>query len=214
MTLKEIEEQHFEQYKEAVKLMIRDNNRRLIEEDILPLFQEPPLDSMDVIKQKFLSVAKEENLILDLGTYSTLIEQFRTSMKENITSLFSFREKQLIAVIDAQEDLSKTTILKINQQDYKKVDKKLRNDFLKQLISTIECTLITHFSSLVADVSKLESLALFLKGRYVETVLTLLDSKLALKNNLLRNNLKEQSHRYLFMKKNSHLFDEPTNHSV
>ncbi len=214
MTLKEIEEQHFEQYKEAVKIMIRDNNRGLMEEDLLPLFKEPPLDSMDVIKQKFLSVAKEENLVLNFEDYSVLIERFRISMRDSIRSLFSFREKQLIAIIDAQEDLSKTTILKLNQQDYQKVDKKLRNDFAKQLYSTIEHSLIANFSSLVDDISQLESLSLFLKGRYQEAVLASLDSKLALRNNLLRNNLKEQSHRYLFMKKNSHLFDEPSNPRV
>lgn len=213
MTLKEIEEQHFAQYKEAVKLMIRDNNRRLIEEDILPFFEEPPLDSMDMMKQKFLSVAKEENLILNWEIYSSLVCQFRVAMKEIVPTIFSFREQQLIAMIEVQEDLSKTTVLKISQQDYKKVDKKLRNDFSKQLLFNINRYLITHLTSLVDDVSRLESLSLYLKGRYIETILTLLDSKLALKNNLLRNNLKEQSHRYLFTKKNSHLFDETTSHA-
>ena len=58
-TLIKIKQQHIDNYKKAVIENIKNNTNVLIDEDILSLFRRPPLDSMDSIKMKLLTLAKK-----------------------------------------------------------------------------------------------------------------------------------------------------------
>ena len=64
-TLKKFKEQHLENYKSAILEIITNNTNVLVDEDIMSLVKKPPLDSMDVIKSKFLDVAKKNKVVLD-----------------------------------------------------------------------------------------------------------------------------------------------------
>ena len=59
------EQAHKENYLQAVKELIENNTTALIQDDIMPLFNKPPLDSMDLIRSKFLSLAKEQKIVID-----------------------------------------------------------------------------------------------------------------------------------------------------
>ena len=63
--IEEFKNKHLESYKKAVQEIVKNNTKSLIEEDIFSLIKKPPLDSMDVIKVKLLSLAKSKHLILE-----------------------------------------------------------------------------------------------------------------------------------------------------
>ena len=60
-----LKQQHFDSYKRSVTDIIENNTRLLVNEDINSLIKKPPLDSMDKIKNKFLNIAKKNNLDVD-----------------------------------------------------------------------------------------------------------------------------------------------------
>ena len=62
--LEEFKRQHLQTYKKAVEEIIKNNTKALIDEDICSLIKQPPLDSMDSVKNKLISLAKKEKLIL------------------------------------------------------------------------------------------------------------------------------------------------------
>ena len=64
-TLENFKKQHLSNYKNAVIDLVKNNTDALIDNDIISLIKSPPLDSMDVIKSKLLSLAKKEKVILD-----------------------------------------------------------------------------------------------------------------------------------------------------
>ena len=57
--IEKIKTEHVENYKKALIETINNNTNALFDEDIASLLKTPPLDSMDVIKSKFLDLAKK-----------------------------------------------------------------------------------------------------------------------------------------------------------
>ncbi len=206
MTLQELEKQHFIQYQSAVETVVCDYNDRFFREDIVPLFEKPPLESMDQLKQKFLSTAKVEELVLNSSELEELLATFRNSVVISLESLSKHREKQLVALVARQQNLGKSTTIKLPKREYQKIDKELRNKFKELLTKLLRTEISSKLSQFSSSDTYVQSMNDFLFHRYLEDIMTKYDSKLAHKNNLLTNNLKEQGHRYLFTKKNSHLF--------
>ena len=64
-TLEEFKKQHLENYRQAIMEIIRNNTDVLVNEDIMSLLRKPPLDSMDLIKSKYLDLAKKNKVVLD-----------------------------------------------------------------------------------------------------------------------------------------------------
>ena len=64
-TIEDFKQKHFENYKNAVLETLKNNTISLFDDDVLFLLKKPPLDSMDVIKSKFLDLAKKQKIILD-----------------------------------------------------------------------------------------------------------------------------------------------------
>ena len=52
--IEKMRQQHFESYKQALLGIIKNNTTVLVDDDIMSLIGTPPLDSMDLIKNKIL----------------------------------------------------------------------------------------------------------------------------------------------------------------
>lgn len=52
MKQEELLEQHLSIYLNSIEELIKNNSYSLVEDDLLPLFKKPPLETMDIIKQK------------------------------------------------------------------------------------------------------------------------------------------------------------------
>ena len=76
-TVEEFKKQHIENYKKAVYELLKNNSTVLVDEDIMLLLKKPPLDSMDVIKSKFLDLAKKQKIILDDIKLNKIIDDYR-----------------------------------------------------------------------------------------------------------------------------------------
>ena len=109
--LEEFKQQHLKTYKKAVEEIIKNNTKGLVEEDIFSLVKKPPLDSMDSIKSKLLSLAKSAKIILDAEALNILVEDFRTSLKDRVIGLKDIREKLLIKKIQEFEPERETEII-------------------------------------------------------------------------------------------------------
>lgn len=72
--LEEFKRQHLQTYKKAVEEIIKNNTKALIDEDICSLIKQPPLDSMDSVKNKLISLAKKEKLILNTEKLNSLVK--------------------------------------------------------------------------------------------------------------------------------------------
>ena len=57
--IEQLKIQHFNTYKSAIIETIKNNTHVLTNDDLMSLLKKPPLDSMDSIKSKFLSLAKK-----------------------------------------------------------------------------------------------------------------------------------------------------------
>ena len=62
VTVEELKKQHFDSYKATLLTIIENNTNILVNEDIKSLIKKPPLDSMDVLKNKFLDLSKKNKI--------------------------------------------------------------------------------------------------------------------------------------------------------
>ena len=75
-----LKKQHIKNYKNMALQMILNNNNSLFDEDITSLIKKPPLDSMDLIKSKLISISKKEKIILNTDEYNKRIDNYREDM--------------------------------------------------------------------------------------------------------------------------------------
>ena len=79
-TLEEFKKQHLENYKQAIMEIIRNNTDVLVNEDIMSLLRKPPLDSMDLIKSKYLDLAKKNKVVLDTVKLDRMLDSYRNEV--------------------------------------------------------------------------------------------------------------------------------------
>ena len=111
--MEQIKKQHLNTYKNATKEIVINNTKALVENDIISLIKKPPLDSMDIIKTKLISLAKKEKIILSTEKLGTLIKNYRDFLEDKLLSLRKIREDYLIKKIDEFVPERETEIIKI-----------------------------------------------------------------------------------------------------
>ena len=87
--------QHQENYKNIILDIINNNTNTLVKEDLMSLVVRPPLDSMDVIKTKFISLAKKNKIILDIGKLEVILDDYRYNISKDYLKIIEFRVKNL-----------------------------------------------------------------------------------------------------------------------
>lgn len=101
-SIDKFKKQHLNNYKNAVIELIKNNTRVLFENDINSLIVKPPLDSMDVIKVKFLDIAKKYKIILDTNELTSILDNYRDNLIKCLNKLKKdqiFNKKKLNLVI-------------------------------------------------------------------------------------------------------------------
>ena len=93
MKQEELLNQHLKIYLNSLEELIYNNTSSLINDDLLPLFMKPPLETMDTIKQKLLLLGKNYKLILNTHEVDKSIEKYRISMQKKIKTLEESRIK-------------------------------------------------------------------------------------------------------------------------
>jgi len=210
-------EQHLKNYKKAVIELISNNTNRFVEEDVLPFFRKPPLDSMDIIKTKFISLAKENHLILETEVLEQLLNNYRLLIGKQVKSLKDKRLDSYCKVVSNFEESEKNKVIKITIKQTKQISKDLLKDWKEILRKSLDDTILSKSFETVNQTKSAIPLPVleyfnqqikdFLENKYLEQVIEGIRLKLVFRDNTLVNGVKEQGTRYLFTKKNSHLLN-------
>ncbi len=213
--LETIEKQHLNTYKNAVKEIIYNNTKSLVEGDIISLIKKPPLDSMDTIKMKLLSLAKKENQILNTKELEILISDYRENLSNSLMDLTKMRIDELINIIDKFEPKRETETISIQEKDIELLNKNIKKEIKKILDFTQENYLFSRLDKLfVNSISQksqkniINNFEKYMKSTYIKQLLENIAIKILVKDRTLMNGIFEQGERYLFTKSNSHLFDK------
>lgn len=215
--LEKIEQQHLKNYYSAIKDTIQDNTDILVQEDLIPLFKEPPLASMDMLKGKILEKAKEHKIILSTTELDNTINAFRKAMLEELEYIGNVRKQEFQKSID--EMIFKENPLIIEQlhttieavrKDVKglfetKIEHHIQEDLIPNIPNIIDFTKSHHLSQ---NDLFLEATSDYLTYRYPDGLIDVITAKVALKDQILLNRLNEHESRYKFTKEHSRLLQK------
>ena len=207
--------QHVNTYRRAVLDTIRNNTDVLVEQDILSLLKKPPLDSMDMIRSKFLDLAKKNKIVLNIDALDVLLGNYRDYLIGYCNEIREIRASELSSIIEKEKVTKSTDTFKINKKDFVAINKRIKN-LLKEKLTCAYSTYILEkieivFSDTIDDAiqNKIkEELSKYVKGSYQKQLLENFELKIMVKDTILMNAVKEQAEHYLFVLNNSHLLNE------
>lgn len=213
-TLKKFKEQHLENYKSAILEIITNNTNVLVDEDIMSLIKKPPLDSMDVIKSKFLDVAKKNKVVLDTESLDKMMNKYRVGLTKSCEDVRKLRLDFLVSIVNNYKFDKENDVVKIRKKDLEIINKKIKKLLKEHLKNNVDVEIINKIKSIfnsVEDELKLkkiyDDIFKVVNGSYQRQLLESVDIKILVKDTTLINGVKEQSERYLFTLENSRLYD-------
>lgn len=193
--------QHQENYKNIVLDIINNNTNTLVKEDLMSLVVRPPLDSMDVIKTKFISLAKKNKIILDIEKLEVILDEYRYNISKDYLKIIEFRVKNLEKLMK-KTNVSEGEEYKFLKKELNVIDKHIKD---KIKIKLNECTdkyLISSIKELLNNVTdnvydKFSSeMIKYINKEYTKNILESIDVKLLVKDTTLINSVKESGDRF------------------
>ena len=125
--LMKMKKQHFDNYINAIIDNINNNTNVLVNDDLMSLFRKPPLDSMDVIKSKLLSLAKKNKIILDSKEIDLLLEKYRKTIIDCCNKIKKHRIDMLVDIVNNLKDDKTLDVIKINKKDFVDINKTIKS---------------------------------------------------------------------------------------
>lgn len=210
-SVEELKKQHFLNYKNALIEIIKNNSDVLFDEDIKSLFKVPPLDSMDLLKVKIISLAKQENNVIENEQLEKILENYRSDIYTELDNYRDDRKKKFIDMVDSFV-YDNNNIIKINKKDFVSFDKKLKRDLKECIIASFSKNVLKNVNLLFTKKENdftdfLSQLEKYFNKIYLKQIMENFDFKILVKNTILINSVKEQGERYNFTLENSRLFD-------
>ena len=213
--IEKMRQQHFDSYKQAILENIKNNTLALVDDDIMSLIGTPPLDSMDLIKNKILELAKKNKIVLNTEELSDMLNAYRNSLLDCCSKI---KEKRIYILSRKVHDYSfsgEMETIVFYKKDFINLNKEIKKLLKEQLAISLEKKLLSKFykvfdsnidnsikDKIILDITK------FMKGPYQRQLLENFDIKILVKDTTLINGIKEQSERYLFTLSNSRLLNE------
>ena len=193
--------QHQENYKNIILDIINNNTNTLVKEDLMSLVVRPPLDSMDVIKTKFISLAKKNKIILDIGKLEVILDEYRYNISKDYLKIIEFRVKNLEKLMK-KTNVSEGEEYKFLKKELNVIDKNIK-DMIKTKLN--ECTdkyligsikeLLDNTDNVVYDKFSSDMIK-YINKEYTKNILESIDVKLLVKDTTLINNVKESGDRF------------------
>ena len=213
MEVKQFKKQHFENYKNAIIENIKKNTNTLVDEDIMSLLKKPPLEAMDLIKSKFLDIAKKEKIVLNIEILDKMMEDYRNVVVKCLSEVKDNREKILIKKVEDFKYEKETNVFKLSKKDFNDVNKLNKNVIKNTVKKAINSEIVGKIDELFLDkevnTQKIkEEITKYLSGSYQRQLIENIEFKIIVKDTTLINGIKEQANRYLFTLSNSRLLKE------
>ena len=212
--VEEFKKQHLLTYKNATIEIINNNTKSLVENDILSLVKKPPLDSMDTIRTKLITLAKRENLVLDTTKLDDILDNYREQLSKLYHKLIELRVIPLQQKVENFSPIRNNEVIKIQKKDLESINKKIKSQVKKDTTSAVDFYLLPNLNSIYNDISSEQSSKIekdfekFMKSKYLKQINDNISIKVLVKDRTLLSGIAEQGERYLFTKSNSHLFDK------
>ena len=212
--LKYLKRQHILNYKNNALQIILNNNNSLFDEDIMSLFKKPPLESMDLIKNKLISITKKYNIIINTDNYNDIDSKYRERLSELCNKIKKVRLESYNDIVNSFNfDNNNNEVIKLLKKDTIVLDKEIRKEFKTGIIEAIDNSFLEKFDKLFVEepndkimddiIDKFEKFI----NKYLKQLLENIDIKILVKDTILINSIKEEGDKYLYTLNNSHLFD-------
>ena len=208
-----LKKQHIKNYKNMALQMILNNNNSLFDEDITSLIKKPPLDAMDLIKSKLISISKKEKIILNTDEYNKRIDNYREDMIKICNKNKEIRLKYYNDIVNSFNfNNNNKDVIKILKKDTNDLNKEIRRSFKDGIIKSINNNFDKDFNSLFNDIDNknmddvYKKVFKYLNSTYVKQLLENIDIKILVKDTILINSFKEEGEKYLYTLNNSRLF--------
>ena len=209
-----IKQQHENNYRNAIIENIKNNTEVLVFQELLSLLKKPPLDSMDVLKSKFIELAKNNKIVLNTEELSNMLDKYRESLISCCSDISKIRIDELCNKIDCF-DFSKNNLVKFNKKDFVPINKKIQDLIKSKIKDSYQINIVIAINSIFdssvdSDIKRkiINEFESYVEGNYQTQLLDNINSKILIKDNTLINVVKEQGDRYLFTIKNSKLFQQ------
>lgn len=214
-TIEDFKKKHIDNYKNAVNEILKNNTTALFEDDILSLLKKAPLDSMDIIRCKFLELAKRHKTIIQTEALDKMLNDYRHKVITFIPSWKKIRIDDLEKIIVSFSPQKETDIIKFNKKDFVPINRKLKKKIKLDVANTIDKKIVKNVNRLfTSDIEEKEAYALasemikFVQSTYLKQLLESIDFKIIVKDTTLINGVREQGEHFLFTKMNSYLLNE------
>ena len=214
-TIEELKKNHIKSYKNALIENIKNNTNVLVDEDIMSLLKKPPLDSMDVIKSKFLDLAKKNKIVLNTENLNSIMDKYRDDLIKVCSDLKKIRIDSLNLKVEEFKFEKDSDVFKLTKKDFMLINKELKKTIKEHLNKYLEKDILKKIDCLFLDVVDLDirkkitsEVTKFVNGSYQRQLLESIDFKVLVKDTILMNGTKEQNERYLFTLNNSRIFSD------
>ena len=207
--IEKLKDEHFNTYKNAVIANIENNSTILVKEDLYSLINKPPLDSMDLLKNKIIDLAKKNKIVIDNNDLDRILDNYRKKVIKEFDNFIKTRITFYTDLVSSIKRENDSTTIKILKKDLSNYNKKMKKD-IKKIIEDNTDSLILKKSINIfkVDDSNINSdLNKFINKTYIKQFLENVDIKILVKDATLINTIKEQTERYQFTLSNSHLFN-------
>ena len=211
LTKEELKKQHFNSYKETLLSIIENNTNILVNEDIKSLIKKPPLDSMDVLRNKLLDLSKKNKVVLNTEELSKLLDDYRSNLDKSCEKI----QKERISILSKKINSFKykeLEVLEFYKKDFISLDKLLKKILKDNMNDSCEKVFIKNIDKLFDNVDEtiknkiIEDITKFITKNYMKQIMDSFDIKVLVKDTILMNSINEQNERYIFKLNNSRLF--------
>ena len=149
--IEKFRKQHEDSYQMAILDNIRNNTDVLVNQDIMSLLKKPPLDSMDLLRTKFLDLAKKNHVIIDIDKLGDLLVQYRNYLLKICEEVQKIRIGELTSVIKKQTLIKDTDVYKFNKKDFVTINKKIKKIFKDYLLEGCNSILLKKVDGIFSD---------------------------------------------------------------
>ena len=213
--VQDFHKQHLDNYKKAVIETLKNNTKVLFDEDIMSLIKNPPLDSMDLIKKKFLSLAKKQKIVLDTEGLEKILSKYRKELSKNISSLKEERNELFESKVNLFEPKNNGDTIKFNKKDFLELNKNQKKELKEYIDENIDKNIVKNVNKVFTQKTTKEEkdkfsddIEKYLTKKYPKQLLEDIEFKVLVKDTTLINGVREQGERYIFTKNNSYLLDK------
>ncbi len=210
--LEQMKKQHVNNYKNAILDIISNNTSALIG-DIRILIKKPPLETMDLIKVKFLSLAKKNKVILNTDKLDKKIDGFRNNLLKICVEIEELRVKRLTEIVK-REKITDKEVIKLNKKDFIDINREIKKIFKSEfdesvdsLLNKLECIFSEDLDVKIKNLI-INEITKYIKNNYLKQLLENFDIKILVKDTTLINSIKEQNERYKFTLNNSRILND------